>query len=329
MRKIFSAIAAVLLLPLLCFTLSAQDVGITLRMDNAPLVKVIDRVEQLSGYSFIYTNQVVDEHRVVSLDVRNADILTVLDKLFSDTDIRYRIEKKQIVLGKARTVTSSSGKNEFGSRLLKGVVTDSGTSLPLVGVTVYIKGTAVGTVTDDNGRYSLTVSDGSEVEYNCMGYVVESRTVATGVNEINVSLKENRQTLDETVIVGFATQKKINLTGAVGTIKSDAFESIPVQNAVQALQGKIPGLLVTENSGQLNSRAGIQVRGLATIGEGSYANTLVLIDGLEGDLYSINQQDIEDISVLKDAAASSIYGSRAPFGVILVTTKKGREGMVK
>ena len=326
MRKIFSAIAAVLLLPLLCFTLSAQDVGITLRMDNAPLVKVIDRVEQLSGYSFIYTNQVVDEHRVVSLDVRNADILTVLDKLFSDTDIRYRIEKKQIVLGKARTVTSSSGKNEFGSRLLKGVVTDSGTSLPLVGVTVYIKGTAVGTVTDDNGRYSLTVSDGSEVEYNCMGYVVESRTVATGVNEINVSLKENRQTLDETVIVGFATQKKINLTGAVGTIKSDAFESIPVQNAVQALQGKIPGLLVTENSGQLNSRAGIQVRGLATIGEGSYANTLVLIDGLEGDLYSINQQDIEDISVLKDAAASSIYGSRAPFGVILVTTKKGREG---
>ena len=104
-------------------------------------------------------------------------------------------------------------------------------------MTVYIKGTAVGTVTDDNGRYSLTVSDGSEVEYNCMGYVVESRTVAPGVNEINVSLKENRQTLDETVIVGFATQKKINLTGAVGTIKSDAFESIPVQNAVQALQG--------------------------------------------------------------------------------------------
>ncbi|MDR0506432.1 MAG: TonB-dependent receptor, partial [Dysgonamonadaceae bacterium] len=123
-------------------------------------------------------------------------------------------------------------------------------------------------------------------------------------------------------------QKKVNLTGAVGTIDSKAFKDVPVQNAVQALQGQIPGLLISQNDGRLNTKAGISIRGLATIGQGSSGSALILIDGVEGDLHSINPQDIENISVLKDVAASSIYGSRAPFGVILVTTKKGKQGKV-
>lgn len=150
--------------------------------------------------------------------------------------------------------------------------------------------------------------------------------IATNENIVNITLEDDTELLDEIVVVGFATQKKVNLTGAVGTIDSRAFEDIPVQNAVQALQGKIPGLLITKNNGQLNARAGLNIRGLTTIGQGSSGSALILIDGMEGDLYSINPQDIENISVLKDAAASSIYGSRAPFGVILVTTKKGRQG---
>ncbi|MDR0505595.1 MAG: TonB-dependent receptor, partial [Dysgonamonadaceae bacterium] len=123
-------------------------------------------------------------------------------------------------------------------------------------------------------------------------------------------------------------QKKVNLTGAVGTIDSKAFKDVPVQNAVQALQGQIPGLLISQNDGRLNTKAGISIRGLSTIGQGSSGSALILIDGVEGDLHSINPQDIENISVLKDVAASSIYGSRAPFGVILVTTKKGKQGKV-
>lgn len=209
---------------------------------------------------------------------------------------------------------------------VSGTVTDLN-GQPLAGVAVMVQDSPspVGTTTDEDGAYSLSVPPDAVLEFSSLGY----HSVTVGVNGrggIDVSLEEDNELLDEVVVVGFATQKRINLTGSVSTVDSKAFESVPVQNAVQALQGKIPGLHISSTTGQLNSKATMQVRGLATIGEGSLAQTLVLIDGMEGDLYSINQQDIESITVLKDAAASSIYGSRAPFGVILVTTKKGKEG---
>lgn len=209
---------------------------------------------------------------------------------------------------------------------VSGTVTDLN-GQPIAGVAVMVQDSPspVGTTTDEDGAYSLSVPPDAVLEFSSLGY----RPVTVNVNGregIDVSLEEDREILDEVVVVGFATQKRINLTGSVSTVDSKAFESVPVQNAVQALQGKIPGLHISSTTGQLNSKATMQVRGLATIGEGSLAQTLVLIDGMEGDLYSINQQDIESITVLKDAAASSIYGSRAPFGVILVTTKKGKEG---
>ena len=209
-------------------------------------------------------------------------------------------------------------------RQVKGVVTDqSGAALPGVGVTE--DGTRNGTITDTNGKFSISVQENSVLVFSCLGY--KSKEVAIiRQNTISVVLEEDKTLLDEVVVVGFATQKKVNLTGSVATMDSKAFEAVPVQNAVQALQGKVPGLVITESTGQLNARSSMSVRGLATIGEGSYASTLVLIDGMEGDLHTLNPQDIEDISVLKDAAASSIYGSRAPFGVILVTTKKGKAG---
>ncbi len=209
---------------------------------------------------------------------------------------------------------------------VSGTVTDLN-GQPLAGVAVMVQDSPspVGTTTDEDGAYSLSVPPDAVLEFSSLGY----HSVTVGVNGrggIDISLEEDNELLDEVVVVGFATQKRINLTGSVSTVDSKAFESVPVQNAVQALQGKIPGLHISSTTGQLNSKATMQVRGLATIGEGSLAQTLVLIDGMEGDLYSINQQDIESITVLKDAAASSIYGSRAPFGVILVTTKKGKEG---
>lgn len=137
----------------------------------------------------------------------------------------------------------------------------------------------------------------------------------------------DNQILEEVVVVGYGTQKKVNLTGSVSVIDSKAFESVPVANAVQALQGQVPGLNIYSNKGGgLNQKQSINVRGIGTIGEGSTGDALILIDGMEADIFSVNPQDIESISVLKDAAASSIYGSRAPFGVVLVTTKKGKAG---
>ena len=141
---------------------------------------------------------------------------------------------------------------------------------------------------------------------------------------LNFTLKEDTQTLDEVVVVGFGTQKKVNLTGAVGIATAKEIESRPVTSATQALQGLVPGLKISTNSGMLEKNMDISVRGTGTIGDGSSGSPLILVDGMQGDLNTINPQDIENISVLKDAAASSIYGSRAPFGFILVTTKKVR-----
>lgn len=205
------------------------------------------------------------------------------------------------------------------------VVSDELGAMP--GVSVLVKGTSVGDVTDGSGVVLLRgVSPDATLIVSMLGYTSQEVPVA-GRSDIEVTLSEDRVALEETVVVGFATQKKINVTGSVAMLDAESLASIPVQNAVQALQGQIAGLSISSpNGGQLDAKNSVSVRGLGTIGEGSSGSALVLIDGVEGDLSIINPQDIESISVLKDAAASSIYGSRAPFGVILVTTKKGTKG---
>ena len=204
-----------------------------------------------------------------------------------------------------------------------GVVNDA--MGPVIGASVLEKGTTNGTITDFDGRFILNVKSGATLVISYIGYKSQEVKVVPG-KEINVLLVEDTETLDEVVVVGFGTQKKVNLTGAVGTVDSKALESRPVTNAAQALQGLVPGLQISQNSGSLESTPSINIRGVGTIGEGSSGSPLVLIDGMEGDLNTVNPQDIENVSVLKDAAASSIYGSRAPFGVILVTTKSGKAG---
>lgn len=217
----------------------------------------------------------------------------------------------------------------FAQHPVSGVVRDAlEQSLPGVSVTGVLNAKVTGTVTDRDGRYSIIVDDDSKLTFDSMGYI--SQTVElNGRSEIVITLEDDIKRIEESVVVGFATQKKVNLTGSVATLGSDKLETVPVGNAVLALQGQVSGLAIKQVSGQLyNKNPTMNIRGQGTIGQGSSSGVLVLIDGMEGDLYSINTQDIENISVLKDAAASSIYGSRAPFGVILITTKKGKEGKV-
>jgi len=207
---------------------------------------------------------------------------------------------------------------------VSGVVSDS--EGPIIGASIVEQGTkGNGTVSDLDGKFTLSVKPGATLVISYMGYKkVEVKAVAGKV--MNVTMQQDSEALDEVVVVGFGTQKKVNLTGAVDVIDNKQLSERPVSNAVQALQGAAPGLQITQTSGSIGSKPSINVRGGTTIGDGSNGDPLVLIDGVEGDLYSINPQDIESVSVLKDAAASSIYGSRAPFGVILVTTKSGKDG---
>lgn len=212
-------------------------------------------------------------------------------------------------------------------RKISGIVKDV-SGEPVIGASVVEKGTTNGIITDMDGNFVLNVTKGSVLTISYIGYA-DQEIVIDNQTSLNIILKENTELLDEVVVVGFGSQKKANLTGAVSTVDSKTFQERPVQNAIQALQGAIPGLNIVSGTGELNKSADINIRGTGTIGEGSSGSPLILIDGMEGDLNLVNPQDIENVTVLKDASASSIYGSRAPFGVILVTTKQGKSDKIR
>lgn len=210
-----------------------------------------------------------------------------------------------------------------------GVVKDA-TGETIIGASVVVKGSTNGTITGIDGDFSLSnVPKGSTIVISFVGYQTQE-IKWTGV-PLNVILSDDTKVLDEVVVVGYGTQKKVNVTGAVSMVGSDVIESRPVANVSQALQGAVPGLNLSTSSsgGDLNTSMNINIRGTGSIGDGSVDSPLILIDGIEGDLNSLNPNDVESVSVLKDAASASIYGSRAAFGVILVTTKSGKAGKVK
>ncbi|MDR2969134.1 MAG: TonB-dependent receptor [Tannerellaceae bacterium] len=203
-----------------------------------------------------------------------------------------------------------------------GVVISAEDGEPVIGANVMEKGTTNGVITNVDGEFELSIAPQATIVVSYIGYETQEVKVGTS-STLRVVLAESRELLDEVVVVGFGVQKKANLTGAVSVVGDEELAQRPVTSAAQALQGLVPGLQISSSSGTLDSTPEINVRGVGTIGEGSNGAPLILIDGVEGDINTLTTQDIESISILKDAAASSIYGSRAPFGVILITTKAG------
>ncbi|MDO5664296.1 MAG: TonB-dependent receptor [Bacteroidia bacterium] len=211
---------------------------------------------------------------------------------------------------------------------VRGVVTDIDNE-PIIGATIVVKGNATqGTATDADGKYTLAnVSPNAVLTVTYVGMKTQEVAV-NGRTVIDIVMSDDTELLDEVVVVGFGTQKKVNLTGAVSSVNAKDLTARPVSNVSQALQGLVPDLNFSmgDRGGDISQDMVASIRGTGTVGKGSKAAPLVLIDGMEGNMNAINPQDIESISVLKDAAASSIYGSRAPFGVILITTKRGKAG---
>ena len=298
----------------------SQTMKVTVVADNVSTGKVISEIEKQTDYLFVYNVNEVNLKRNVKVNAQNKSVAEVLNKVFEGTDIYYAMEGKNIMLmSKAKDGEAVQQANK-----VTGIVKDANGE-PVIGANVTVKGQSIGTITDIDGRFVLDAPKDAVLQITYIGYVSQEVKVF-GKKELNVVLKEDTETLDEVVVVGFGTQKKVNLTGAVGLATAKELESRPVTSATQALQGLVPGLQISTSTGELDKTADISIRGTGTIGEGSSGAPLILIDGMEGDLNTVNPQDIENISVLKDAAASSLYGSRAANGVILITTKKGQIG---
>lgn len=305
--------------------LYSQSARVSLNMRNATVEEILSTIEEESEFYFLYNSKLVDVDRKVSVRAKAKPIETVLNELFASTDVVYKIEDRQIILSKKEFVEAASATvavSQQTKKQITGTVTDEFGD-PLPGVNVIEKGVSNGTSTNADGHFALSVSENAVLEFSYIGYIPQEIIVGNQ-KELNVRLKEDLQMLDEVIVVGYGMQKKVNLTGAVAVANSEVFENKAVPNTMAALQGALPGVMVTKSSGKPGSEGyRMQIRGASSA---NTVNTLVIVDGVVGSLNDVNPADIESMSVLKDAAAASIYGSNAAGGVILVTTKKGRTG---
>ncbi|HBA31576.1 MAG TPA: SusC/RagA family TonB-linked outer membrane protein, partial [Parabacteroides goldsteinii] len=281
----------------------AQKATVNLEMRNQTVKEVLDEIEEQSDFSFFFNIKHVDLHRRVSVVAKKSDIFKVLETVFAGTDVRYSVVDRKIILSTEKQEIQQINQD----KKVTGVIKDQHGE-PVIGANVSVKGTTIGTITGIDGDFALEVPANAVIQVSYIGYVPQELRLG-GKNHLDVVLKEDSQALDEIVVVGYGVQKKINLTGSVSSVKSEELERQPIVTMKDALAGLVPGLTVVKSSGQPgSSNPTITVRG---VGTWKNAGPLVLVDGMSMSIADVLPNDIESISVLKDAASAAIYGSRA------------------
>jgi len=294
----------------------SQEARLNLNVQNETILKVLERIEDQSDFYFMFDATVVDLNQRTSISCRDLPVVQILDQILRDKGISYTIIDRQIAL------TNEAGKATAQQKSkVSGVVTDAG-GQPLPGVSVIIKSTTTGTITDTDGKYFLNnIPADATLVFSFVG--MRSQELKTGGQSVlNVVLEEELLGIGEVVAVGYGVQKKLNLTGSVASIEGDELAKKPVTQTSMALQGMTAGVTVTQKSGEPGQDGGtIRIRGIGTMGD---SDPLILVDGISSNLNFVDPNDIETISVLKDAASAAIYGSRAANGVIIITTKRAK-----
>lgn len=301
----------------------SQSAAISIEMNNATVEEVLNEIEMNSGYHFLYNNQLIDVDRKVSVKADADNIESVLHDLFDGTNVVYKIVNKQIVLGpkQSRSVAETAAVSQ--AKVIKGNVVDKNGE-PIIGANIRVKGTTVGTITDVDGNFTLKLEDNADfIEVSYIGYKTQNVSLKDK-KELTITLKEDTETLEEVVVVGYGVKKKVNLTGAVGAVEGKDLIKSPVAKLSNALAGRMPGVMAVSNSGEPASQASLNIRGNSTLNNNS---PLIVVDGIPRDSFDqFDPNEIESITVLKDGAAAAIYGARANNGVFLVTTKRGSKG---
>ena len=298
----------------------AQITSLNLELNNVTLEEVFDAICRQSEFEFFYNNDQVNTSVKVSVKAENADIKNVLEQALPKI-YEYKIEDRYILVNKRKEVTpvQSSQPQQQTKKTITGKITDKdGESI--IGANIVEKGTTNGTITDTDGNFSLSVENDAVLHISFIGYLSQDINTA-GKTIFNIILPEEIKELEEMVVVGYGTMKKVNLTGAVATVSADKLENRPIPNVGQGLQGLIPNLNITIVDGDPTTNADYNVRGYESINGGS---PLILVDGVPMNVDGLNPDDIASVTVLKDAAASAVYGARAAFGVVLVETKSGK-----
>jgi len=302
----------------------AQTKKIDLKIEQASIVKVLEKIEDQTDFFFFYNNQVVNLDKKISIDLKNKSINEILDALFEGTEVKYTINNRQIILSE-----KDSGNNQSQQqKSISGKVTDT-TGATLPGVSVIINGTTFGTITDSNGKYNLSnVPADATIIFSFVG--MKSMEVKVGTKTVlDVVLTEETIGIEEVVAIGYGVSRKADLTGASTNIGHGDLNQGAVTNPLQQLSGRAAGVNITQVGSEPGSGPNVRIRGITSLIGGN--DPLVVVDGIQGNMDLLNQvppSEIESVDILKDASATAIYGSRGAPGVIIVTTKKSKEGFV-
>lgn len=287
----------------------AQKTEITLKLNNATLSEAIRSIEKQTEFVFFYSNDKIDLNKKVSFDIENGKITDILDQI-SD-NYAYIVENKQILL---------IPKSSQVSKRITGTVVDL-QGEPVIGANIFVDGTTIGTVTDINGRFDLTIPESGTLKVTYIGYLNYEEKISSKSN-YQITLREDNQALDEVVVVGYGVQKRSELTGAIASVKADDIKDVSAKSLSEALSGRVAGVMVTKGDGKPGEEANIIIRGAASVNK---LGPLYIVDGVRmGTGFSFNMRDVESIEILKDAGSSAIYGAQAAGGVILITTKRGK-----
>lgn len=308
-KAIWVALAA------LCFNLSVSAQLISLNINDITVKEAIVQIKKSTGYTFVFSSMDLDTQKSIPISLRNASIEEAMKQLLKGQQgLSYEIKDKRIIIKRVQAM--QSGK----ITRITGTVLDTNGE-PVIGAAVIEKGTSKGTITDLEGHFIFDVNENATLEVSYVGFTTQ-QLIAQGGKVLTVTLKENTEMLDEVVVIGYGTVKKKDLTGAVGALKAGDLVARKTTQLTNALQGAVAGVMVTRDNGTPGSSGTIKVRGITTMGN---SDPLVIVDGVPGNLNDVNPNDVESMSVLKDAASSSIYGARAAAGVIVVTTRRAKD----
>lgn len=302
----------------------AQKTMISLEVRNETVGTVLEKLKKESGFDFFFNNKHVDLKRIVSVSANNNNIFKILDQIFAGTNVKYSVLEKKIILSTEIVQGIQQEQNK-----VTGIVKDNA-GIPIVGATIMEKGSTNGTVSDLDGNFSLQMNSQGTILISYIGYITQEIKVNKN-DKLIITLEEDTETLDEVVVVGYGAIQKRSVSTAISTVKGGKISEMPTSNISQSLVGMSSGITLQQISGEPGAAPAIRVRGAGSINSGN--DPLFVIDGYpttDAELFNnINPADIADIQILKDAASSAIYGSKAGNGVIIVTTKQGQTGKPK
>ncbi|NML24111.1 TonB-dependent receptor [Pseudoflavitalea sp. G-6-1-2] len=302
---------------------SGYSQKVSIKLKDVYLDKVFREIQKQTDYLFLYTGEEVRKAGKVSVQVSDVSVEEAMRQCLLSTALSFRIVDKTIVLDAKSAKPAPAPTQAPVPVKVSGIVSNLATKEPMSGVSVAVKGQSQAVATNEKGEFTIEANPGDVLVFSYVGFGSREVTVGSNLN-LSIQLSEKPKDMSEIVVVGYGTSRKADLTGSVGTVNSAALGRASSTNLGQAVQGRMTGVQVTQSSGQPGSGADVKVRGVGSVKSGN--SPLVLVDGFIGNLNELDADDVESVTVLKDASAASIYGSRAANGVMLVTTKKGKAG---